>query len=328
MSIVRQGTELAVWRDDHAFAAMNAHPFTGEFGRRYYPAVFDGRTCDATFAVVDGEQPLLFVPCSVGATDLDYYGMPIRLFERAGAGEVAIERAVQLAFSEFDEVMSRNNLVRASVADVIRASELSVIGKQCLNRKAVASLRLSGSCELSDVDQMRRDLRKSYRSLINWGRTNLKIEYVNNSNPDRKLFDRYQSFHHDIAGRSTRPQKSWDVMFEWLARGDGELVMGFMNDGSLVAGTMIVDGTEVSNYASGVYDRAKFDKPLAHWPLWLAIARSGERGKSQFDLGDIPIADVSQKEVDIGYFKRGFASRILTWIGWTWKPKSSTSVSS
>src|SRR5450756_2633138 len=169
MSIVRQGAELAAWRNDDAFAALNSHPFTGEFGRRYYPTVFDGQAHDATFAVVGREQPLLVVPCSVGATDLDYYGMPIRLFERTEASRDAIERAVQLAFAEFDEVMLRNSLVRASVADVSRASELSAIGKQCLNRKAAASLRLSGSCELNDVDQLRRSLRKSYRSLVNWG---------------------------------------------------------------------------------------------------------------------------------------------------------------
>jgi hypothetical protein len=322
MSIVRQTAENDVWQNGHAFAAMNYHPFTGEFGRRYYSAVFGPQVSDTSFTVVDGNEPLLFVPCSAGATNLDYYGMPIKLFGREGASKDAIERAIRLAFHEFDSVMSQNNLLCASVADVESGVELSAIGKQCLNRRAAATLCLSGSCDLSDLDQLRRSLRKSYRSLVNWGRSNLKIEYVNSSHPDRELFDRYQSFHRDTAGRSTRPQKSWNVMFEWLVEGGGELILGSLSDGRLVTGTMIVDGTEISNYASGVYDRTRFDKPLAHWPLWLSIDRSNKRGMRQFDLGDLPISEASQKELDIGYFKRGFASKISTWITWTWKTSS------
>lgn len=325
MSIVQRAAELDVWRSDKAFAAINSHPFTGEFGKRYYPAVFGSQATDASFAVVDGVEPLLFVPCSVGPTGLNYYGMPIKLFERAGAPKDVIARAVQLAFDEFDSVISRNNLLCASIADTECGIELSAIGKQCLNRKATATLCLSGFCELEDPDQLRRSLRKSYRSLVNWGRANLAIEYVNCDHPDRELFNRYQSFHRNIAGRSTRSQKSWDVMFERLVAGGGELILGSLSDGELAAGTMIVDGTEVSNYASGVYDRAKFDKPLAHWPLWLAMTRSRERGMRQFDLGDLPISGVSQKELDIGYFKRGFASKISTWIRWNWKLQPSSS---
>ena len=282
-----------------------------------------------SFAVVDGDDPLLIVPCSAGPTGLDYYGMPIKLFPRAGGDKGAIEQAVQTAFREFDTIISRNSLVSASISDAESGLELSAVGKQCLNRKATAALRMSGLCELeTGPDQMRRGLRKSYRSLVNWGRANLNVEYVNTNNPDRALFDRYQSFHRTVAGRSTRPQKSWDVMFEWLVGGGGELILAFLSSGELVAGTMIVDGTEVSNYASGVYDRTKFDKPLAHWPLWLGITRSCERGLRLFDLGDIPISGVSEKEIDIGYFKRGFANKISTSIGWTWEVPRSDLLSS
>jgi hypothetical protein len=325
LAINRGEAGLDLWQSDHVFAAMNNHPFTGEFGRRYYPAVFGAAASDASFVIIDDRGPLLVVPCSVADTDLNYYGMPIKVFERAGACKDVVERAVKMAFEEFDAIMSRNNLLRASIADTGSGLELSAIGKQCLNRKAAAAIHLSGWCELSgDTDQLRRGLRKSYRSLVNWGRANLNIQYVNSSNPDKTLFDSYQSFHCAVAGRSTRPQESWDVMFEWLARGAGELILASLPSGELVAGTMIVDGAEVSSYASGVYDRAKFDKPLAHWPLWLAITRSRERGMRLFDLGDIPISDVSKKELDIGYFKRGFASKISTWTRWTWKSRLSS----
>ena len=75
-------------------------------------------------------------------------------------------------------------------------------------------------------------------------------------------------------------------------------------------------------YASGVYDRERFDQPLAHWPLYDAIRRSGARGMRRFDLGELPAkGTVSDKEFNIGYFKRGFASQIDMHLVWQWQPQ-------
>ena len=68
----------------------------------------------------------------------------------------------------------------------------------------------------------------------------------------------------------------------------------------------LVDTPASTYYLSGIYDRARFDKPLAHWPLWQAMLRSHQRGRTVFELGDVPLEGAaSPKEVSIGYFKRG-----------------------
>jgi hypothetical protein len=147
----------------------------------------------------------------------------------------------------------------------------------------------------------------------------MALETVDHAHPDRSLFKRYQDFHHAVAGRSTRPQESWGAMFDWITGGHGELILASL-DGELVAGTMVVDGVSTAYYASGVYDRERFDKPLAHWPLWLAMLHAGERGMKTFDLGDLPVEGAaSPKEVNIGYFKRGFATRTEPWTIWVWQ---------
>ena len=61
-------------------------------------------------------------------------------------------------------------------------------------------------------------LRKSSRSLINWGRRNLSISYVNKDTPDRALFDQYRAFHAEVAGRVTRSEASWAVMYDWITQ--------------------------------------------------------------------------------------------------------------
>jgi hypothetical protein len=178
---------------------------------------------------------------------------------------------------------------------------------------------LGGICDLASGEALlRRGLRKSYRSLINWGERNLRAEFVGRQNADYSLFQQYQSLHQAVAGRATRSQKSWDIMFEWIAHGCGELTLGYLKSGELVAGTVVIDGTDVALYASGAYDRARFASPISHGPLWLAIKRSAQRGKRLFDLGELPISQADEKEADIAFFKRGFTDTFPTWVSWSW----------
>ena len=112
-------------------------------------------------------------------------------------------------------------------------------------------------------------------------------------------------------------------MFEWIVSGNGELALGYLESGELVAGTMVVDGSNVAYYASGVYDRNRFDKPIAHWPLHNAILRSRARGLLWLDSGDIPQkGTVTDKEFAIGFFKSGFATEVREWTNWTYQGKT------
>ncbi len=312
------------WRRSAEFSLIDEHPIYGAFGRSYYPAVYGERRSDASFAVISGGQPLAIVPCTFGETELDYFGSAIRIFMRSGLEGSEAQRALVAVFSHIDSIMSAHGIRRVTVRDDDRLGTLSSIGKLALNRRASAEMRLSGFCALDEGEAaMRRGLRKSFQSLVNWGQRNLKITSVGGGNPDRALFTRYREFHSVVAARVTRSEQSWDAMFDSIAAGHGELVLGFLASGELVAGNLVVDGTTTSFYASGVYDRERFDQPLGHWPLWLAMLHSAEREKRVFDLGDLPLAGTAtEKEFSIGYFKRGFATTIGTWIAWKWPVSS------
>jgi hypothetical protein len=308
------------WRRSGDFLGIDDDPIYGEFGRAYYPAVFEDRRRDTSFAVTDAERPQAIVQCTRGDDELDYYGAPVRLFLRAGLGVKDAEQATAAAFAQLDNLAGEGRSRRVMIRDDGSLGALSSVGKHCLNRRAAASLRLTGLCALDqDEAGMRRGLRKSFQSLINWGRRNLKLVSVDAANPDRALFKTYRDFHAAVAGRVTRSEQSWEAMFDWIISGKGKLVLGFLESGELVTGTMVVDGTTRSYYASGVYDRNRFDRPLGHWPLWVSMLYSAERGKKIFELGDLPLAGGgSDKEIAVGYFKRGFATSIATWIAWSW----------
>jgi Acetyltransferase (GNAT) domain len=311
----------AEWSRISGLSEIEANPGDGAYGRHYFSVVYGGRRKDVCFAIADGGEPLLLVIASVGEGEIDWFGRPVQLFSRLDlpAGQAAA--AIRHAFVHLDALAQRHGVAKVRVWDKNLMGALSDLGKECLNRQASGALNLHAFADLSGGEAaLRKGLRKSFRSLINWGRRNLTIELVGRDNASHELFDRYQAFHMKIAGRETRPQASWDAMYDHIVAGGGELVLGFLN-GGLVSGTLVLYGASVASYASGVYDRALFARPLAHWPLWLSMLRSGENGLKTFDIGALPQANgTSEKESNIGYFKRGFATRIATWIEWTWRP--------
>ncbi|MGH6994805.1 MAG: GNAT family N-acetyltransferase [Stellaceae bacterium] len=301
------GRVTAAHLNDPAFAAVDAHPFTGEFGRRYYPAVFGDRRRDESFTIDDRGVARLLVAYTAGEGVLDWYGMPIRMFARAGAASDAA--IVEAALAHLDTLAGKHAAGQIAILEMPGLP----LAAQCRGHGYHATEHDFASADLTGGEAgLRKGLRKSFKSLLNWGKRNLTLEIYGKANPGRALFKRYQDFHAQVAGRTTRALESWEVMADWIGRGHGELVLGSL-DGELVTGTMVVDGAETAYYASGVYDRDRFDKPLAHWPLWLGMLHAGKRSMRVFDIGEIPRAGAAgAKEVNIGYFKRGFATETVT----------------
>jgi len=274
--------------------------------------VFGDQRGDESFLIRENGKAALLVVCAAGDGALDWYGLPIRFFPRAGApvGRTAVEAAL----TRLDALAKKHG----ARAITLHETPALALAELCRARGYAPSERDYASADLAGGEAgLRKTLRKSFKSLINWGKSNLALEIYAKGNANPALFQRYQDFHARVAGRTTRPQASWDIMAAWIAAGHGELILGSL-DGELVTGTMVVDGAETAYYASGVYDRQRFDKPLAHWPLWLGMLHAGGRGLKLFDIGEIPRAGTaSEKEVNIGYFKRGFATGIVTQTVWT-----------
>ena len=244
--------------------------------------------------------------------------MPLRFVGRRDLKPDIRRTALQFAFAYVDQQAAAQGLDEVSVLDE-RREIVSTIPDACSVHGATDNPYPVAYVDLTaEPATWRSALRKSSRSLINWGRRNLSICHVNKDTPDRRLFDQYRAFHADVAGRVTRAIDSWNVMYDWIAHGGGELTLAFLEQ-RLVAGSMFIDGAETSIYASAVYDRTQFDKPLAHYPVWLGIERAQERGMKRLELGPVPPeGTVPDKEYHIGYFKRGFATHIDTQTIWKW----------
>lgn len=241
--------------------------------------------------------------------------IPITLAE--GLSDKVAEKVAVEAVRYLSSEARVSNQDRIDIHDESSTGELTPIGRACFKHRArlMTTVRAVVDLHLGD-DALRRDVRKSFKSLISWGRKNLELRALNKDNPDRAAFHELIEFHKNVSGRSTRPQATWDFQFDEVTSGLGEVILGYL-DGELVSGNIILDYGDTSLYSSGIYRRELFDLPLAHSLLFESMLSAGRRGITYFDLGEIPgERDVDPKEYNIGFFKRGFTSRLIVNISW------------
>jgi len=296
-------------------AERDSDPLYGEFGRRYYPAVFGSQLRDRSFSLSAAHGGHAIVECDLLDGALGRFGMPMQIIvtdPEPGRRRKLMREAVKTVSQ-----IARENAAEALIADPGSRELVGELGLACLAAGGRMCMRMHAVIDLSRSEQeLYADVRHSAKSLLNWGRRSLDLRYCNAANPDRAIFDAYRQLHREVAGRVTRGEASWNVMFDVLRRGRGELVLGNL-EGELVAGLLVVDGSHMCHYASGAYLRSRFDRPLAHWPLMDAIMRAKSRGMHRFEIGEVFFpGDGTAKEESIGMFKKAFTSRVELRAHW------------
>ena len=311
--------DLRALRADPAMAAVENGPIYGRFGRDYCPEAAALNPVDRHFFVCAGARPILLADIDIADGTLGRYGRPGQFWFAPAATDAERAKAASLAMKRIEGLAEEGKLERIRLAERVAGPTLSPIGKICSDNGYRPGLRVVPMIDLTrDQDAIYADVRKSYKSLINWGRKAMHMSYVNEQNPDRALFDTMPAFHKHVAGKVTRSAKSWEQQFEAVAAGYGEASFGYDEADELVSAVLTVDGEKEAVYFSAVYDRDKFHKPIGHWPLWDAIVRSKARGRDRFYFGDTETAEpLSEKEEAIAFFKRGFAGTYLQEIIWS-----------
>lgn len=294
--------------DASAFPDWNHHPLFGDFARALYAAINEERPAHAAhpFCVMDGDAPVLMAEASLRDDTVSMYGLPLALAAHAELGQKRRKKVFQAAFEHMAALAPAGATAR--IAGGFGEPEMGLTDLACIDRLAAPMSHLHAVVDATrDETGVHKALRSSFRSLVNWGRDQLTMHYVNADNPDRALFDALPAFHTRTAGAGARGVAYWEVFWREVSEGRGEVSLGYLADGSLASGTAVVDAGAVAYYASGVYDREKFDKPLAHFPVFDSIVRAGARGNALYDLGEVfPASAADDKEVQIGFFKKGF----------------------
>lgn len=182
-----------------------------------------------------------------------------------------------------------------------------------LNEESRISQIAEGRIDLSmSMELIISNTRKSYRSLINWGRRNLDLKYVTSQNFDQKLFKDFEQLHLSVAGVKTRSCESWGEQLEMIRQDKSFLILGYYQ-GALVTGVLVIEALGQAFYGTGVAIRSLMEDerlPLSHYPLIRSIELAKERGNLVYSLGQFSFTEKEQKIASINKFKQGFITHL------------------
>lgn len=283
-----------------AFAAVrDENPLYSSLSHRYYQS-YAGGSCDPVDVVVLRKgEPVLFLPLSGDGKRLSYFGEPARLFPvppgtDPGPAAFGALLATLVALQE------------------LGYAELLLIEDPRVSLRVIERERLEvGIVDLEADDAgLRRGLRKSYKSLVNWGQRNLAMALIDAADPDAIGFRAMRDFHRKVAGRLTRSDETWEIQLEMIRAGEAFAVLGNYQ-GRLVAANLVIHGSRSAYYGVGVYDRELMAQglPLAHGLLFRTMLETRARGMHSLLLGDVTRHGDAKLD-GIATFKRGFASRV------------------
>jgi len=220
--------------------------------------------------------------------------------------------------NELNQIAYDAGLNNFSISDYKSGRKLSSLGEHAYNLGGLPFCKFEAIIDLTqDKDIIHSNLRKSYKSLINQGEREIDFTTINKENPDREQFEAYRLFHKRVAGRTTRTIESWKSQFRMIEIGCADLVMGEMKPYGLVSSSFCSDHGDITYYGSAVYDRDLFHKPLGHASVYKSMMHAKDRGQSFFSMGVICQKNtISDKEYNIGKFKKGFCDKLSSFIEW------------
>lgn len=274
---------------------------------RYYDEYFNHEYKNYSIIVFDdSDNPLIALYAFAKPALFSYFGLPVQVVEAAFTDNGSKYNAYKELIIRLREVLQANNFdqIKFYHNEFLSAEFFSSLLSNEIYYKSYVDLSLP-------EEQIRSNIRKSYKSLVNWGEKNLQMERIDSQNPDYEKFTSFRDFHVTTAGRKTRSDKSWDLQFDSIKDDEAYLILGYL-EGKIVSGSLILYGKTEAYYGVGVYDRDLMFKNVAvgHYNMMASVFHAKKIGLNSMHLGYISSSTTDEKEKNIFKFKAGFSGTI------------------
>jgi hypothetical protein len=167
-----------------------------------------------------------------------------------------------------------------------------------------------------DESTLWKNLRKSYKPLINRALKSTEIILLDQSNYDFSLCEEYRKLHFVAAGRETRHKASFYAQYQLVQDGYGYIVFVQMN-GIFVGAYFFYQMNGYVFYASAAtIPECHPQSGVGHLGVWKGIQNAKALGARYFDFGMLEENPSDQKVQNIQFFKLGFGGRrVITFRG-------------
>lgn len=279
---------------------------------RYFPSEIEHLTTyspqcefkDQSFVLLENDTPLFVCPLFTGQSIAGYFDLPTEWLWSPSALSSRDKKKYNLIIEHLKDIKeNRKYLFYMDDHDITYC--FPEIKDITTSIETLVDLNLS-------EEAIRSHIRKSFRSLINWGKNNLELTLIDRENPSQKTFKEAIAFYHQTIG-SEKSEKCWNALYQEIQNDEAFIVVCHYQ-GNLVSSSVFKYGNERSSYAYGVYDKEleKENVPVTHWPLYFSILELKKRGVKTFSHGEFAFNATDDKIWNIWLFKRGLSTHSIT----------------
>ncbi|MBC7861386.1 MAG: hypothetical protein IAF38_00345 [Bacteroidia bacterium] len=269
---------------------------------KYYSEYHGGKYSDHSFVLYNKNEPVLYFPCNLNNNRLSWFEFPISIF--CTIKDPLILTEIYKLLESFLEKLVREKSV----------SELFVYFNEYLTRSFFTKIAEVKSHHHTMIDlqipeeNIKANIRKSNKTLVNWGQRELVLKITDHSNPDRELFNEFHDFHIRTAGRKTRSDESWNTQYEMVLQGQAFFVSAYYKD-KIASNLLILHGLEEAYYGVAVNDRELMEKnePITHYPLLASVYHAKKIGLKKFNFNEVDKKGDAKMD-SISNFKLGYSN--------------------
>lgn len=173
-----------------------------------------------------------------------------------------------------------------------------------------------------DTSILWKNLRKSYKSLINGILKNSQYEIViiSKKNKDHSIHEEYRKLHKKAAGKETRSKETFDKQYE-LLENDKATIIGLRFNNKFIGLNYFLHHQKTVVYYSGADDPEYTNKniPIYHSILWEATKYFKNLNfdfieysqPSSYNIVDGFANYSDKKQINIAHFKRGMGTKMV-----------------
>jgi hypothetical protein len=185
-----------------------------------------------------------------------------------------------------------------------RAYEIDDFARFLLQKGYKATPYFTQVIDLSKTEaELHADVRKSYKSLLNKTYPEIICDIpgvLETIFYARRRFEYFKEIHYRDAGQRTRSDKTWDIQYDQIMK--GEAFLSF--DG--YAGGFFIYNNHTCYYGVG----CSVEGAGSHALIWKAILHAKKLGCKYFEMGE-QVFFGDEKLINISKFKRGFGGQTV-----------------
>lgn len=265
-------------------------------------AIYDNNQLSAVLLLTRGVS-------SLGEVAYNWYGLPVVYLQH-----ISINRDIDSILKKITNFIFQEKKFSLSFK-IYHARRIPLIINDALDDNATCENVFESIIDLTNsLTVIHKNIRKSYKNTINKSRRTLTHKIINSSTITQSHIHDFRNFHILVSGRETRSQKTWEEQYNIIKKGNGFLVISSITD-VILGYSLYLNNKNICYYGVGAYNRNYFNSTfVSHGAIWTAIEYAKYLSCKKFILGKIfyPFQKlyISEKEYNIGIFKRGFSQSI------------------